>query len=210
MQIIIASSNQGKIKEIKKLLPSFETIPFKNIVGDIEIIEDGNSFKDNAIIKVKAIEKELRKINYNKSYIILADDSGISVPALDNAPGIYSARYAGENATDKTNNQKLLQELQKKNLTKTDAFYTAAIAILYKNNIYTTHGWMYGEVINQEKGENGFGYDPLFIPIGHNKTLGELTNDIKKDLSHRTKALNLMMIIINKLTSKNYKNVETL
>jgi len=191
MDIIVASGNKGKIREIEKYLPSFQIIPFKDILGDITIIEDGLSFKENATIKLKAIQEALVKINYKNSYIIIADDSGISVPLLDNAPGIYSARYAGVNATDKQNNQKLISTLKEKHITQTDAFYTACIAIYYQNTIFTTHGWMHGTVILEEKGSNGFGYDPMFIPNGFDKTLGELSYDIKKSLSHRTKALDL-------------------
>ena len=197
MQIIIASSNKGKIQELHKLLPQYETIPFKDILGNINIVEDGDSFKANAIIKAKTIMQKLQDINYDKNYIVIADDSGISVPILNNAPGIYSARYAGENATDKQNNAKLISQLKEKNISKTTAFYTAAIAIGYKDNIYTTHGWMYGNIIDKELGDGGFGYDPMFIPKGFDKTLGELDYKIKKSLSHRTKALELAKIIIN-------------
>ena len=199
MQIIIASSNKGKIKELHKFLPQYETIPFKDILGDINIVEDGDSFKANAIIKTKTIMQKLQDINYDKNYIVIADDSGISVPILNNTPGIYSARYAGENATDKQNNAKLISQLKEKNISKTTAFYTTAIAIGYKDNIYTTHGWMYGDIIDKELGDSGFGYDPMFIPKDFDKTLGELDYKIKKSLSHRTKALELAKIIINKL-----------
>jgi len=124
---------------------------------------------------------------------VISDDSGITVPALNNEPNIYSARYVGENATDKENNEKLISKLNEKNLTITPAFYTACLAIAYKDDIYTTHGWMHGNVINKEKGEGGFGYDPLFIPNGYFDTLGNLDNEVKKELSHRSKALSLCM-----------------
>ena len=191
MDIIVASGNKGKIKEIEKFLPSYHIIPFKDILDELDIVEDGTTFKQNAIIKLETIRDALQKINYKNDYIIIADDSGISVPLLDNEPGIYSARYAGVDATDKQNNQKLIEELKSKNITQTDAFYTACIAIYYKNQIFTTHGWMYGSVIIQERGKNGFGYDPMFIPKNFDKTLGELEYKVKKDLSHRTKALKL-------------------
>ena len=92
---------------------------------------------------------ELQKINFG-DVVVISDDSGISVPVLGNAPGVYSARYAGLNASDKENNEKLKAELNKLGLEKTPAFYTACIAIVYKNEIYTVHGWMYGEVLNKE------------------------------------------------------------
>ena len=199
MQIILASSNKGKIKELKKLLPQYEVIPYNKILGSFDIVEDGDSFKENAIIKTKTVIDALNKINYTQDYIVISDDSGITVPLINNEPNIYSARYAGENATDKENNDKLVSKLKEKNISKTRAFYTACLAIGYKGEIYTTHGWMYGDVIDKEIGDGGFGYDPLFIPDGYYNTLGILENKVKKELSHRTKALALAMKLIKVL-----------
>lgn len=201
MTIVLASSNQGKIKEFKKLLPTFKVKTFKEIVGDIEIIEDKDSFKGNAIKKAQTIYDAIL-LKYSKdinNFLVIADDSGISVNALNNEPNIYSARYAGLNATDQQNNEKLISKLKEKNIKKTNAHYTACIAIVFKNEIYTTHGWMYGDVIPQLIGTNGFGYDPLFIPLGFTKTLGELDDISKKKISHRAKALNLALKIIKVL-----------
>ncbi len=199
MKLILASSNKGKIKEFKTLLPHVEVIPYKEIVGDIEIIEDGKSFKENAIKKAKTIYDSLKKQfpNQINNMMVISDDSGISVEALDFQPNIYSARYAGINATDQQNNQKLIENLHKKNYTTSKAFYTACIALIYKNNTYTTHGWMYGSIIDTPRGTQGFGYDPLFIPEGFEKTLGELESIEKKAISHRTQAVNLILKIIN-------------
>lgn len=198
MQIILASSNKGKIKEIKKLLPEYEIVTYSEIIGDFEIIEDGKSFKENAIIKIKAVDKKLKEKAY-KDYIIIADDSGLTVPLLDNEPGIYSARYAGVDATDEKNNQKIIKKLKEKHLKEAEAFYTACLAIGYQNSIYTTHGWMYGKVIDEQRGDNGFGYDPLFIPKNYEQTLGELDENIKKDKGHRSKGLKLALKIIKSL-----------
>jgi len=189
MQIVLASSNKGKIKEIKKYFGD-NVVAFSDLIEPFEIIEDGNSFKENAIIKAKAIYKKL------PNHIIIADDSGISVPALGGIPGIYSARFAGSKASDKDNLFKLIDELNKHNIQKTPAYYTSAIAIASPYGIFTTHGFMYGDVINEARGDKGFGYDPMFIPQGYNKTLGELDDDIKKAISHRTKALNLAKYIL--------------
>ena len=199
MKIILASSNKGKIKEIQRLLPDMEVVPFSEILGDLDIVEDGDSFKANAIIKARTINNMLYDINYSEDFIVISDDSGITVPAIDNEPGIYSARYAGEGATDNQNNEKLISKLKEKKLKKTKAFYTACLAIAYGENIYTTHGWMYGNVIDQQIGNGGFGYDPMFIPDGFDKTLGELDIEVKKDLSHRTKALNLALLQIRSI-----------
>ncbi|MCK5110442.1 MAG: non-canonical purine NTP pyrophosphatase [Arcobacteraceae bacterium] len=194
MKIIIASGNLGKIKEFKALMPNDEVVPFKEVVGDMDIIENGDTFAANAIIKVKAIYEKLEDTS---DVIVISDDSGISVPVLNNEPNIYSARYAGVGATDKQNNEKLILKLKKQNLKKTAAFYTACIAIMYKEEIYTVHGWMYGDVIDKEIGEGGFGYDPMFIPDGYDKTLGELDFQIKKEFSHRTKALELAKKVLD-------------
>ncbi|MEA3315962.1 MAG: non-canonical purine NTP pyrophosphatase [Campylobacterota bacterium] len=196
MKIILASANKGKIKELESLLPQYEVIAYSKILGDMDIVEDGDSFKANAIIKTKTVIEKLKEIKYNEEYIVISDDSGITVPALNNEPNIYSARYAGENATDKENNSKLISKLKEKNISKTEAYYTASICIGYQDKIFTTHGWMYGDVTDHQIGDGGFGYDPLFIPNGYNKTLGVLDRDIKKELSHRTKALRLAMVII--------------
>ena len=190
MKIVLASGNKGKITEFQKLMPNDEVIAFSEILGKIEIVEDKDSFKGNAIKKAQTIYDELIKIGQN-DVIVISDDSGITVPALNNEPGIYSARYAGEGSSDKQNNAKLIENLNKNNLEKTPAFYTACIAIVYKGEVYTVHGWMHGNVIDRVLGEGGFGYDHMFIPNGFDKTLGELGYEAKKDFSHRTKALNL-------------------
>jgi len=189
MRIVLASANKGKIKEIKKYFGE-EVVAFSDLIEPFDIIEDGTTFKVNAIIKAKAIQKKL------PNDIIIADDSGISVPKLGGIPGIYSARFAGKGATDKDNLFKLIDELKQNNLKKTEAFYTSAIAIATPYGVFTTHGFMYGDVIDEVRGDNGFGYDPMFIPKGFNKTLGELDEQTKKSISHRTKALNLAKYIL--------------
>lgn len=195
MKIVLASANKGKIAEFQKLMPDDEVLAFSEILGQIEIDEDQDSFKENAIKKAKTIYNLLVEKGFS-NIIVISDDSGISVPVLNNAPGIYSARYAGLNASDKDNNTKLKSELNNLGLEKTPAFYTACIALVYKNEVYTVHGWMHGDVINKELGENGFGYDPMFIPNGFDKTLGELPNEIKKEFSHRSKALKLAIKVL--------------
>ena len=192
-KIVVASGNKGKIKEIRNILKDYEIIPYTDLIEPFEIEESGKSFKENAIIKAKAVNEKL------KDFIVLADDSGISVPALNYEPGIYSARYAGNRASDKDNLNKLIQELKKKGIKKTPAFYTAAIAISTPYGIFTTHGFMRGEVIDEKRGERGFGYDPIFIPKGFDKTLGELDEEIKNKISHRKKALTLAKTILNVL-----------
>jgi len=192
VKLVLATSNRGKVKEIKALCKDYEVIPYSELIDEFEIIEDGNSFKENALIKARAVFKALN----DENVIVLADDSGISVDILDAKPGIYSARYAGKDATDKDNLYKLIEDLKAKGVETSPAHYTAAIAIVTKKGEYTVHGWMYGKVIAKAIGNGGFGYDPMFIPSGHSKTLGELDDEVKKKLSHRSKALGLAKLII--------------
>lgn len=193
MKIVLASGNKGKISEFRKLLPDMEVIAFKDILGDFEVVEDGDSFKENAIKKAVEIYEKLN----DENCIVISDDSGITVPQINNEPGIYSARYAGENSTDDENNQKLIFKLKERKLEKTKAFYTACITIVYKGEIYTMHGWMHGEVIPELIGTQGFGYDPMFIPKGYINTLGELPHEVKKSFSHRSKALLLAKKVLD-------------
>ncbi len=194
MRVILASSNKGKIKEIQDIL-GMEVIPYKAILPDIAIDENGKSFKENALIKAKTIYEALG----DPEAIVIADDSGISVPALGGEPGIYSARYAGEGASDKENLAKLIQKLKEKGIKRTPAYYTAAIAIVGKGVEQTVHGWMWGEVIDEARGDKGFGYDPMFVPEGFEETLGELDENLKQRISHRFKALELAQIVLKRM-----------
>ena len=196
MKLVLASGNKGKIKEFQNMLED-EIAPYSSLLGSIEIIEDADSFGGNALIKARTIYQKL-----GGDYLVISDDSGISVPALGGAPGIYSARYAGEGASDVDNLNKLIGTLKSNAIKITPAYYTAAIAIVSKYGEYVVHGWMHGDVIDEARGDNGFGYDPIFIPSGYNLTLGELDDEIKKTISHRAKALKLAKPIIQMLQSK--------
>lgn len=195
-KVVIASGNRGKIKEFEEILNENLT-PFYELLGDIEIIEDGKTFAQNALIKAKEIYNKL-----GEDYIVVSDDSGISIDKLGGKPGIYSARFAKIGANDKENLQKAIDELKKLNETTSKAHYSAAIAIVSKWGEYIVHGWMHGKVITTPKGNKGFGYDPIFIPEGFTKTLGELDANIKKEISHRSKALNLAYPIVEMLRRK--------
>ncbi len=192
MKIVLASSNKGKLKELKAWMDDFEVYAFSEVLSPFEIIENGNSFKENALIKARAVYEALD----DESAIVMSDDSGISVNVLGHVPGIYSARYAGENATSTQNLDKLIQTLKDKNIKKTSAYYTAAIAIVCGKGEFCVHGWMYGDVIDEKRGDKGFGYDPMFIPCGFERTLGELDESVKKELSHRSRALGLAKILL--------------
>jgi XTP/dITP diphosphohydrolase len=199
MKVILATSNKGKVKELKEILPEFDLIAYRDILGDFEIEENGKTFAQNALIKARAIFEKLKD---EKNFIVLSDDSGISLPILDHKPGIFSARYAGENASDKDNLEKLIQEIKNLNLDSALAYYTAAVAVVGNLGEWVSHGWMYGKVITTPRGDKGFGYDPIFIPNGYTKTLGELESKIKQKLSHRSKAVENIKPLLEMLKRK--------
>lgn len=190
MKLVLATSNKGKVKEISGFFGEF-IVPYTDIIDAFDIEEDGDTFAKNAILKARAIYEKLP----NDS-IVIADDSGISVPALGGEPGIYSARYAKIGESDLDNLDKLIDELKQKNIKRTVAYYTASIALVCKEGEFVVHGWMYGDVVDESKGDGGFGYDPMFIPQGYEDTLGILPEDVKKEFSHRMKALRLMQPIL--------------
>lgn len=195
MKIVLATSNQGKVKEFQSWIEEYEVVAYSDIMEPFEIEETGSTFKENALIKARAVYEKLS----DKNAMVLSDDSGISVPLLGGAPGIYSARYAGVGATSEANLNKLIATLKEKGVTKTPAFYTAAIALVCVKGEFCVHGWMHGEALAEARGKNGFGYDPMFIPCGYTQTLGELDESVKKAFSHRAKALELAHIVINSL-----------
>jgi XTP/dITP diphosphohydrolase len=196
MKLVLATGNKGKLREFKQMCQD-EVVPFSELLGAFEIVEDGNTFAENALIKARTIYEKL-----GEEYLVISDDSGISLPILNGAPGIYSARYAGVDVTDKENLYKLVDAVKAKGLTSTPAYYTAAIAIVSKYGEYVVHGWMHGDALSTTRGEKGFGYDPMFIPKGFTQTLGELDDDVKCGISHRAKALALAKPIMQMLQQK--------
>ncbi|MBE0496964.1 MAG: RdgB/HAM1 family non-canonical purine NTP pyrophosphatase [Campylobacterales bacterium] len=195
MKIVLATSNKGKIREIKAFLEGFDVVGFDELMTPFDIDETGATFKENALIKARAVYAALEE----KNAIALSDDSGISVPLLGGEPGIYSARYAGKGAGDKENLTKLVETLRACGVSQTPAFYTAAIALATPWGEFSVHGWMHGHAINETRGTNGFGYDPMFIPEGYTTTLGEMDAQSKRDISHRTQALKHAMTLLNTL-----------
>ena len=183
-KIFLASKNKGKISEIKSYLNGFGLEVFSLIdtpnINDIE--ETGNSFEENALLKAKAV--------YNIVKIpVLSDDSGLEVDLLDGRPGIYSARYSGINADDKSNNEKLLAELRDSTEDRRTARFRCVLCLYDGENSRFFEGVCEGKIDFSSKGKNGFGYDPLFIPSGYSNTFGELSSEVKSSISHRAKAL---------------------
>ena len=193
MKLVLASGNRGKLREFREAFGP-ELASVSELMEPVDVVEDAESFAGNALLKARAIYGRL-----GPGHLVIADDSGISVPLLGGAPGIYSARYAGEEADDKANLHKLIDELKQRGVHRTPAYYTAAIAIVGENGEYVVHGWMHGDVIDEARGEKGFGYDPIFIPEGYEKTLGELDKTVKAEISHRAKAIDLAKPIIDLL-----------
>lgn len=195
MKIVLASNNAGKVKEFRAWMPDCEIMAMSEMMDGFDIVEDGASFKENALIKARVVYERLA----DDSVIVMSDDSGISVDALGGEPGIFSARYSGEGATSEQNLAKLTAVLKEKGLSKTPAHYTAAIALVCKQGEFCVHGWMHGFAIDEHRGNNGFGYDPMFMPQDFTQTLGELDESVKKELSHRSKALHRARIILKSL-----------
>ena len=183
-EIIFASKNEGKVKEVRHILNGINAkiISLNDVGFKDEIAETEDTFEGNARIKAEAI--------YNKFKLpTIADDSGIIAIQLGNEPGVYSARYAGENASDEENNKKLLEKLRAFPEPHRGKFICAAV-YFFGDDFITTRGEVEGIIIREARGTNGFGYDPLFLPDGFDKTTAELPPEIKNKISHRFKAFN--------------------
>lgn len=187
-KIFLATRNQGKIEEMKDLLRDLriEIVTTNDVGGTPEVIEDGETLKENAI-------KKATELADYTGLTTIADDTGLIVDALDGRPGVHSARYAGKEATDRQNNQKLLRELagivaQK----RTARFKTVMAMVKSGGEVKTVEGICEGHIGAELRGQNGFGYDPLFIPRGYDKTFAQLDSEIKNQISHRAQALNKM------------------
>lgn len=203
MRLILATSNQDKIIEIQEIYKPFgqdalEILAWSDLCDPFEIDENGKTFQENALIKSKAVFNTLHAKNLlSQNDIILSDDSGICVDALDGKPGIHSARYSGGDS--KANLEKLLCEVAKLPSQTSKAHYCASIGISSFYGDFSTHGFMYGKVIANQRSKNGFGYDPMFIPQGFTQTLAELTKEEKNAISHRYIALNRAKYILRAL-----------
>lgn len=190
VRIIAATQNAGKIREIKKIFssPDIQIISMGEIGIDIDVEENGKTFEENALIKARAISAMCNDI-------VLADDSGLCVDALGGAPGIYSARYAGEGASDEDKINKLLNEL--KDATNRKAHFISVIALVFPDGReFTTKGIVNGKIAYDVKGNQGFGYDPVFFADELGKTFGEATPEEKNRISHRARALDEMYKLI--------------
>ncbi|MFV0343916.1 MAG: XTP/dITP diphosphatase [Anaerocolumna sp.] len=190
--IIFATTNEGKLKEIRDILCDldYEVISMKEAGISIDIVEDGSTYEDNAIIKAKTIMEMTGKI-------VLADDSGLEVDAMDKAPGIYSARFLGENTSYDIKNNYIIDQLKDVTGEDRSARFVCAIACAYPNGeIKTTRGVIEGYIGHKITGENGFGYDPIFMVPQFGCSSAELSPEMKNQVSHRGLALEKMKEIL--------------
>lgn len=182
-EVVLATGNQGKVREFSKLLDGvFEkVISLKELDNPPEVIEDGVTFKDNALKKAREIAKYSNKLT-------LADDSGLEVDALNGEPGVYSARYSGEGATDQSNIDKLLIELAD-NPNRKARFVCVLALVDPDGKELVVDGYCEGEILTKARGEGGFGYDPVFYLPDRDKTMAEIEPEEKNKISHRSNAL---------------------
>ncbi len=189
-QLIFATHNAHKADEVKLIVGNlFEVKNLSDINFFDEIPETGNTFKENALQKAQYL---YNRLNCN----CFADDSGLSVDALKGEPGVLSARYAGEPSNSQRNTEKLLNAL--KNISNRKAQFTTVIAVILDGQTHFFEGIIHGSITESPRGEGGFGYDPIFIPDGYDKTFAELPAEIKNKISHRAIAMQKFKQFINK------------
>ncbi|HHY23216.1 MAG TPA: XTP/dITP diphosphatase [Clostridiaceae bacterium] len=187
--IIVATKNKGKYHEIKEILTDmpFNVLSMEDMNLDIDIVENGNTFEENSLIKAR----EVCKLTGD---IVIADDSGLEIDYLNGRPGIHSSRFGGENTTDEERNRKLLTILEKVPFEKRKARFVCVIAVVYpEGNYFTVKGTCDGYIDFEPKGKNGFGYDPIFYVPEYDMTTAQMEPKEKHKISHRGKALKLMI-----------------
>jgi XTP/dITP diphosphohydrolase len=191
MKLIFASQNKNKVLEVKSLMPpSVELLSLSDINFNDDIEETEATIEGNALLKARTI--------YTKTGMnCFADDSGLLIDALNGSPGVYSARYAGEPKNDEANLQKVLHQLS--GIENRKAHFKTVMALIIDGKEFLCEGIINGTIINEKKGTNGFGYDPIFEPDGYSKTFAELDFQEKSTISHRALALQKIIIILNNL-----------
>lgn len=191
-KLIFATGNEGKMKEIRMILGDldYEILSMKEAGIDVDIVEDGKTFEENAIIKATEISKIA-------GCVVLADDSGLEVDAMDKMPGIYSARYLGEDTPYSIKNQTIIDNLAGLPDEERTARFVCAIAAAFPDGrVVTKRGTIEGIIGYEERGENGFGYDPIFFVPEYGKTTAELSPEEKNAISHRGKALEMIKEVL--------------
>lgn len=186
-EIIIATHNNGKLKEFEEIFKKYniKCISLSDLNFNEEIIEDGDTFKENALIKAKTIFDK-----FNKP--VISDDSGLCIKALNNEPGIFSARYMNLDSFDEK-----MDYILSKLTEQRSAFFNCTICLYNKEGYNFFEGILEGQISVDKNGQNGFGYDPIFIPNGYNETLACLNSDVKNKISHRAKGIKKLMEYFN-------------
>ncbi len=193
MTLVLATRNTGKISEIKALLPDVRFATAASFAGCPEPEETGRTFEENALIKARAVSRYTGRT-------ALADDSGLEVDALDGAPGVHSARYAGRDATDQDNIRRLLDALDGiSDADRTARFRCVVAVVVPDGRTWTAEGACEGRILQAPRGDAGFGYDPLFVPAGYEETFAELDGGVKNRISHRALALRRIKDVLKTL-----------
>lgn len=188
-KLILATHNEYKAEEFRQILPQFRVQTLADLNYDQEIAETASELEGNSLLKAETIFRQF-------GHIVVSDDSGLEVQALNGAPGVYSARYAGEQKDDQQNNEKLLHEL--KGITNRNAQFRTVISLMSSNDTLQFEGIVEGAIAYEPKGDKGFGYDPIFIPYGFQKTFAELTSNEKNKISHRANAIEKLVAFLEK------------
>ena len=192
MKLVFATNNQHKLDEVRKVVTGdFEIVSLSEIDCHDDIPETADTLEGNALQKARYIKEHF-------GYDCFADDTGLEVEALSNAPGIYSARYAGPGHDSEANMNKLLQEMKDKEIRK--AQFRTAIALILNGKEYLFDGIVRGSIITEKRGNSGFGYDPIFVPENCTETFAELGNDIKNQISHRAEAVKKLIEFLSNYT----------
>ena len=190
-KIVFATNNKHKLDEIRKISEGkLEILSLNDINCRTDIPETGTTLEENALIKARFVKD-------NFGYDCFADDTGLEVKALDGAPGVYSARYAGEDCRAEDNIRKLLTNLE--GISDRRAAFRTVIALLIGDEQYFFEGAIRGKIIDEKRGESGFGYDPVFVPDGYEQTFAELGEDIKNNISHRAIATTKLIRFLLKM-----------
>lgn len=190
MDIVLASTNAGKVRELREMCKKLKNLEFfslRDFPNYVQVEEKGQTLEENAILKAVDAARSLNKW-------VIAEDSGLFVPALNGAPGVYSARYASPKATDLENRQKLLKELQGLDEFKRAAYFECCIVLASPDGVVkTVVGRCEGHIATEDRGRNGFGYDSVFIKNDYSKTFAELEDSLKNQISHRMKAFQKLL-----------------
>ena len=187
-QLILATHNDHKAQEFRDILPQYYVQTLADLGHDEEIEETATDLEGNSLLKAKTILKRY-------GYVVISDDSGLEVNALNGAPGVYSARYAGEPRNDQRNTEKLLYKLHGASNRK--AQFRTVITLISAGNSFQFEGIVSGTIAESPRGKAGFGYDPVFVPKGYQQTFAELPSDLKNKISHRANAIEKLLHFLN-------------